>query len=77
MKVVDINTLDQLVRGELEKVEGARNVGLALWRHKPHETGINWNACVKSIGDNRALDSRLREVLPNLRATFRLDGAGD
>ena len=77
MKVVDINTLDQLVRGELEKVEGARNFGLALWRHKPHETGINWNACVKSIGDNRALDSRLREVLPNLRTTFSLDDAGD
>ena len=72
MKVVD-----QLVRGELEKVEGALNFGLALWQHKPHETGINWNACVKSIGDNRALDSRLREVLPNLRATFSLDGAGD
>ena len=77
MKVVDINTLDQLVRGELEKVEGARNFGLALWRHRPHETGINWNACVKSIGDNRALDSRLREVLPNLRTTFSLDDAGD
>jgi len=77
VKVVDINTLDQLVRDELEKVGGARDFGLALWRHKPHETGVNWNACVKSLGDNRALDSRLREVLPNLRATFSLDGIGD
>lgn len=77
MKVVDINTLDQLVRSELDKVEGARNFGVALWRHKPHETGVNWNACVKSVGDNRALDSRLRDVLPYLRATFSLDGVGD
>lgn len=77
MKVVDINTLDQLVRGELDKVEGARNFGVALWPHKPHETGVNWNACVKSVGDNRALDSRLREVLPNLRASYSLDGVGD
>lgn len=77
MKVVDINTLDQLVRGELDKVEGARNFGVALWRHKAHGTGVNWNACIKSTGDNRALDSRLREVLPNLRATFSLDGVGD
>ena len=76
MKIVDINTLDQLVRRELETIEGAHNVGLALWRHKPHETGINWNACVKSIGDNRALDLRLRQVLPDLRATFSLDGVG-
>jgi hypothetical protein len=77
VKIVDIKTLDQLVRGELDKVEGARNFSVALWPHKAHETGVNWNACVKSIGDNRALDLRLREVLPNLRASFSLDGVGD
>lgn len=73
-QVVDINTLDQLVRDELDKVEGARAYGVTLWRHKPDETGANWNASVKCIGDNRSLDPKLRDVLPKLRATFSLDG---
>ncbi len=34
-RVVDMNALDQLVRDELDKVEGARAFGVALWRHSP------------------------------------------
>jgi hypothetical protein len=75
-KVVDINTLDQLMRDELDKGDGAQAFGVALWRHKPDETGANWNASVKRIGDTRALDPKLRDVLPKLRANFSLDGEG-
>ena len=72
-KVVDINTLDQLVRDELAKGEAAQEFGVALWRQEPDETGANWNASVKRIGDRRALTPQLREVVPRLRASFSLD----
>ena len=73
-RIVDLNTLDQLVRDELNKVEGARPFGVALWRHEPDVTGANWDGCIKSIGNNDASDPKWNDVLPKLRANFSLDG---
>ena len=76
-KIVDINTLDELVRDELNKVESAAAFGISLWRHKLDETGANWNGSVRRIGDTRSLGPTLTEILPKLRATFSLDGRDD
>jgi hypothetical protein len=74
--VVDMNTLDQLVRGELDKLEGGKDFGVAaLWRQDPDETGANWDAVVRQFPDNASGGQR-PDIVARLRASFSLDDEG-
>jgi hypothetical protein len=74
--VVDMNTLDQLVRDELDKLEGGKDFGVAaLWRQDPDETGANWDAVVRQFPGNASGRQR-PDVVARLRASFSLDDEG-
>jgi hypothetical protein len=72
--IVDINKLDQLLRDELDKVESAKDFGVALWRQPTDESGANWNADITSIRNNGSVKTTWRDIVPKLRAAFSLDG---
>ena len=72
--VVDMNTLDQLIRDELAKVESVSDFGVALWRQEPDESGANWNAYLRRCQAKGSSDTRWWDVVPKLRAAFSLDG---
>jgi hypothetical protein len=72
--VVDINTLDEFVRDELDKVESSKDFGVALWRQSTDESGANWNADITSIRNNGSGKTIWRDVVPKLRAAFSLEG---
>ena len=75
--VVDINTLDQLVRDELDKLEGGKDFGVAaLWRQDPDESGANWNAVVRQFPGNASPDTERPDLVAKLRASFSLDDEG-
>jgi hypothetical protein len=69
--VVDINTLDELMRDELGKVENAVDFSFALWRQDVDDSGANWNAYLRRIRGNSA-DTRWWEVVPKLRTVVSL-----
>jgi hypothetical protein len=75
--VVDMNTLDQLVRDELDKTERAKDFGVTLWREAPDGTGANWNAIIKRLPGNGSFDRTGSDVVARLRASFSLDGERD
>ncbi len=68
---VDISTLYQLIRDDLDKVDKAADFSFGIWRHDPDDTGANWNASIRRIrGD--ASDTKWQAVLPKLRTAFNL-----
>ena len=71
--VVDINTLDELVRDELDKVESSKDFGVALWRQPLDESGANWNAHITRVQSNGSSKTAWWDVVPNLRAAFSLE----
>ena len=71
--VVNISELDQLVRDELDRVESAKDFGVALWRQKQDENGANWDAHIKRLRGTGSSDGTWRNVVPKLRAAFNLD----
>jgi hypothetical protein len=71
--VVNISELDQLVRDELDRVESAKDFGVALWRQKLDESGANWDAHIKRLRGTGSSDGTWRSVVPKLRAAFNLD----
>ncbi len=70
--VVDLNTLDQLVRDELDKIESSKVFGVALWRQDADDSGANWNAFVTRLAGTGSSDTRWWNVVPKLRAAFSL-----
>ena len=70
--IVDLNTLDQLVRDELDKIESSKVFGVALWRQDADDTGANWNAFVTRLAASGSSDNRWCNVVPKLRAAFSL-----
>jgi hypothetical protein len=71
--VVDLDTLDQLIRDELAKVERASDFGFAVWRQEPDESGANWNAYLRRCRGNDSADTRWWDVVPRLRAAYSLN----
>lgn len=69
--IVDINTLDQLLRDELDKLESATHFSLALWRKPPNGNGANWDAKVRRIQGNAA-NTAWWDVVPRLRRIYAL-----
>jgi hypothetical protein len=68
---VDISTLYQRIRDDLDKVDKAADFSFGIWRHDPDDIGANWNAAIRRIrGD--AADTKWQEVLPKLRTAFSL-----
>jgi hypothetical protein len=62
---VNISELDQLVRDELDRVESAKDFGVALWRQELDENGANWDAHIKRLRGNGSSDGTWRNVVPN------------
>ena len=71
--VVNINKLDELVRDELDKVETAKDFGVALWRQARDESGANWNAYITRVQSNDSSKTAWWGVVPKLRAAFSLE----
>ena len=72
--VVDISTLDLLLRDEVDKLGSVAAFTVAVWRHEPDESGANWDARIRPISGNAGLDPRLKDVVLTLRAVFSLNG---
>ena len=71
--VVDLDTLDQLIHDELAKVEPASEVGFAVWRQEPDESGASWNAYLRRCRGKDSADTRWWDVLPRLGAAYGLN----
>jgi hypothetical protein len=58
---VNISTLYQLIRDDLDKIDKAADFSFGIWRHDPDDIGANWNAAIRRIrGD--ASDTKWQEV---------------
>lgn len=70
--LLDMNTLDQVLREDLERVDSAETFHVALWRHEPDASGANWDAYVTRFHDNRPSNIAWWDVVPRLRSVYSL-----
>lgn len=68
---VDISTLYQLIRDDLDKVDKAVDFSFGIWRHDPDDIGANWNAAIRRIRGRR-IGYEMAGSIAELRTAFSL-----